>query len=59
MYEIGFVLPFIIIIGLIVFLAKEGSEQAYHDREINRLIQENSNKTKEYFNRQYGEGTIK
>ena len=55
MYEIGFMLPIIIIILAVVFLAKEGSEQAYHDREIDRLIQENSKKTKEYYNKTYGE----
>lgn len=59
MYEIGFMLPIIIIILAVVFLAKEGSEQAYHDREIDRLIQENSKKTKEYFREQYGRDLIK
>ena len=59
MYEIGFMLPIIIIILAVVFLAKEGSEQAYHDREINKLIQENTQKTKEYFREQYGRDLIK
>lgn len=54
MYEIGFMLPIIIIVAVVVFLAKEGSEQARHDREINKLIEENSKKSKEYYNKTYG-----
>ena len=59
MYEIGFMLPIIIIILAVVFLAKEGSEQATCDREINKLIQENTQKTKEYYNKTYGKSLIK
>lgn len=54
MYEIGFMLPIIIIIAVVVILAKEGSEQARHDREIDKLIEENSKKSKEYYSKTYG-----
>lgn len=59
MYEIGFMLPIIALIVIVVFLAKEGSEQAACDREINKLIQENTQKTKEYYNKTYGKSLIK
>ena len=58
-YAIGFALPFIIIVGGIVWLVGEAIDDSNNKRDIKRISEENRQITKAYFNNKYGEGTIK
>ena len=58
-YAIGYMLPIIAVVGGLVWLLMAVSEDASNKRDIQKLIDENSKVTKEYFNKKYGEGTIK
>lgn len=58
-YAIGFMLPMITIIVGGVWLFTSISDNSTNDRNIQRMIDENTSISKEYFNRKYGEGTIK
>ena len=58
-YAIGFALPFIIIIGGIIWLVSAAIDDSNNQRDIKRISDENRQITKTYFNNKYGEGTIK
>ena len=58
-YAIGFMLPMIAIIVGGVWLFTSISDNSTNDRNIQRMIDENASISKEYFNRKYGEGTIR
>ena len=58
-YAIGYALPFIIIIGGIIWLLSAFVEDSNNKRDIDRIGRENSEMVKRYFNEKYGEGTIK
>ena len=58
-YAIGFMLPFIIIIGGGIWLLTAIVEDSNNKRDIKRIGDENSKMIKKYFNDKYGEGTIK
>lgn len=58
-YALGFMLPFIIIIGGGIWLLKSIIEESNNKRDIERIGKQNAEITKKYFNEKYGEGTIK
>lgn len=58
-YAIGYMLPIIAIIGGIVWFIGALVDDSNNKRDIKRIGDENSRITKEYFNKKYGEGTIK
>ena len=58
-YAIGFLLPIIAVFGGTARIFVSLAEDARNKRDIQRMIDENSRITKEYFNNKYGEGTIK
>ena len=58
-YAIGFALPFIVIIGGIIWLVGAVIDDSNNQRDIKRISDENRQMTKAYFNNKYGKGTIK
>lgn len=58
-YAIGYMLPIILVVGGIVWFLMALAEDSSNKRDIQRMIDENSKVTKDYFNKKYGEGTIK
>lgn len=58
-YAIGYLLPIIAVLGGTVWILVSLAEDARNKRGIQKMIDENSQITKEYFNKKYGEGTIK
>ena len=58
-YAIGCMLPIILVVGGIAWFFMALSEDSSNKRDIQRMIDENSKVTKDYFNKKYGEGTIK
>ena len=58
-YAIGYMLPIIAIVGGIAWFLMALAEDSNNKRDIKRIGNENSKVTKDYFNKKYGEGTIK
>lgn len=58
-YAIGYILPIIAIVGGITWFLMALAEDSNNKRDIKRIGDENSKVTKDYFNKKYGEGTIK
>lgn len=58
-YAIGYMLPIILVVGGIAWFLMALAEDSKNKRDIRRMIDENSKVTKDYFNKKYGEGTIK
>lgn len=58
-YVIGYMLPIILVVGGIAWFLMALAEDSSNKRDIQRMIDENSKVTKDYFNKKYGEGTIK
>ena len=52
-------LPIILVVGGIAWFFMALAEDSSNKRDIQKLVDENSKITKDYFNNKYGEGTIK
>ena len=58
-YAFGYMLPIIAVVGGIAWFLMALAEDANNKREIKRIGDENSKMINDYFNKKYGEGTIK
>ena len=58
-YAIGYMLPIILVVGGISWFLMALAEDSKNKRDIQKLVDKNSQITKDYFDNKYGEGTIK